>query len=81
MPTKSKSRGRPEKVCLRSFGCGYYTDGMDDWGHGANGRPLKTILYYMKDKLGEYHCITMQRDKNGVLFDEDGDRSGPIYIH
>mgnify|MGYP001210315563 FL=1 len=81
MPTKSKSRGRPEKVCLRSFGCGYYTDGMDEWGHGANGRPLKTILYYIKNKSQEYHCITMQRDENGVLFDKDGDRSGPIYIH
>ena len=79
MPTKS--RGRPEKVCLRSFGCGYYKHGMDEWGHQANGRPLKTILYYMKDKLGEYHCITMQWDKNGVLFDENGNRSGPIYIH
>ena len=79
MPTKS--RGRPEKVCLRSFGCGYYRDGMDEWGHGANGRPLKTILYYMKNQSQEYHCITMQRDENGVLFDEDGNRTGHTHIH
>ena len=79
MPTKS--RGRPEKVGFISFGCGYYKHSMDEWGHEANGRPLKTILYYIKNKSQEYHCITMQRDKNGVLFDKDGDRSGPIYIH
>ena len=50
-------------------------------GTGSNGRPLKTILYYIKNKSQEYHCIIMQRDKNGVLFDESGNRSGPIYIH
>lgn len=78
MPTKN--RGRPEKLRLISYGCGFYRDGCDDWGYEANGRPLKTILYYMKTTSQEWHCKKMQRDENGTLFDNDGSRSGHIHI-
>lgn len=80
MPTKN--RGRPENIRLMSYGCyGNYSDGMDDWGYEANGRPLKNILYYIeKRESDQWRCIKMQRDENGTLFNNDGSRSGHIFI-
>lgn len=80
MPTKN--RGRPENIRLMSYGCyGNYSDGMDDWGYEANGRPLKNILYYIeKRESDQWHCIKMQRDENGTLFNNDGSRSGHIFV-
>jgi len=80
MPTKN--RGRPENIRLMSYGCyGNYSDGLDDWGYEANGRPLKNILYYIeKQESDQWHCIKMQRDEKGTLFNNDGSRSGHIFI-
>ena len=79
MPNKKK--GRPEKIRLISYGSYHiFKDGVDEWGHEANGRPLRKILYYMKNSENEWYCIDMQRDDKGILFDDDGSKSGHIFI-
>ena len=66
MPTKS--RGRPEKVCLRSFGCGYYKDGNEI----KAGNPLEfyigiDVFYRFKNKsrlgVGIFHISNADSGK------------------
>ena len=76
-----KDRGRPPNLRMITFGCSSRSeDELDSWGYDANGRPLRTILYYMKSNTERWRCIEMQRDANGILFETDGSRSGHFYL-
>ena len=52
-----KDRGRPPNLRMITFGCSSRSeDELDSWGYDANGRPLRTILYYMKSNTERWRA-------------------------